>query len=80
MIVVTGAAVAGAVLGGRLAGRVSPEHLRRGFGWFVLAGGTLILIQEAPGDLVPQAGGHLGSTVTAAGPGPSRDRSRDTEP
>ena len=45
---VTTAAVAGAVLGGRLTGVVKPDHLRKGFGWFVLVMGTVIVLQEVP--------------------------------
>lgn len=43
---VTAAAVVGSVLGGRLVSRVHPEHLRKGFGWFVLVMATVILGQE----------------------------------
>ena len=45
---VTLAAVAGSVLGGRLTSRVRPEALRRAFGWFVLAMAAFILVQEIP--------------------------------
>jgi uncharacterized membrane protein YfcA len=45
---VTLAAIAGSLVGGRLAGRVQPEHLRRGFGWFVLVMAAFILVQEIP--------------------------------
>jgi uncharacterized membrane protein YfcA len=47
---VTAAAVLGSVAGGRLATRVRPEVLRRGFGWFVLAMAAYILVQEIPQD------------------------------
>lgn len=46
---VTGAAVLGALLGGRLAGRIAPDHLRRLFGWFVLVMAVTVGAQEAPG-------------------------------
>lgn len=46
---VTAAAVVGSVAGGRLAGRVAPETLRKGFGWFVLAMAAFILVQQVPG-------------------------------
>ncbi len=46
---VTAAAVVGSVLGGRLAGRVPPDTLRKGFGWFVLAMAAFILVQQVPG-------------------------------
>lgn len=45
---VTAAAVAGSLVGGRLASRVRPEVLRRAFGWFVLAMAAFILVQEMP--------------------------------
>ena len=45
---VTLAAIAGSLVGGRLAGQVQPEHLRRGFGWFVLVMAAFILVQEIP--------------------------------
>ena len=45
---VTAAAVLGSLVGGRLAGRVEPEKLRRGFGWFVLSMAAFILVQEIP--------------------------------
>lgn len=44
---VTAAAVAGSLVGGRLAGVVKPEHLRKGFGWFVLVMAAVIVGQEA---------------------------------
>ncbi len=44
----TGIAVAGSLLGARLAGRIPERALRRGFGIFVLAMGALVLIQEIP--------------------------------
>jgi uncharacterized membrane protein YfcA len=43
---VTAAAVAGSVLGGRLVSLVRPEHLRKAFGWFVLVMAGVILAQE----------------------------------
>lgn len=45
-LAVTGAAVAGSVVGGRLAGRIPPLMLRRGFGVFVIAMAALVLIKE----------------------------------
>lgn len=45
---VTLAAVAGSLVGGRLTSRVPPEALRRAFGWFVLAMAAFILVQEVP--------------------------------
>jgi uncharacterized membrane protein YfcA len=45
---ITAAAVVGSVLGARLADRIPADALRRPFGWFVLAMGALVLVQEAP--------------------------------
>lgn len=43
---VTGAAVVGAIVGGRLIARVDPNALRRLFGWFVLVMASVILAEE----------------------------------
>lgn len=43
---VTGAAVVGSLIGGRLTAVVDPDALRKGFGWFVLAMSSVILAQE----------------------------------
>lgn len=61
---VTGAAVLGALAGGQLAGKVHPEHLRKGFAYFVLVASGFVLIQEAPGGLRDAVVDHL--PVTAA--------------
>ncbi|MFD7687561.1 sulfite exporter TauE/SafE family protein [Streptomyces sp. NPDC059781] len=47
-LAVTGFAVVGSLAGARLAGRVPAHVLSRLFAWFVLAMGTLVLIQQAP--------------------------------
>lgn len=46
--IVTAAAVGGSFIGGALASRVSPERLRRAFGWFVLAMAAFMLTQQVP--------------------------------
>lgn len=43
----TAAAVVGALIGAQFAGKVNPETLRKGFGWFVLMMAALILGEEA---------------------------------
>ena len=42
----TAAAVVGALIGARFAGKVNPETLRKGFGWFVLIMASVILGEE----------------------------------
>jgi uncharacterized membrane protein YfcA len=48
---VTAAAIVGTLIGSRLAGRIPEAALRKAFGWFVLAMGTFVLVQQAPADL-----------------------------
>jgi hypothetical protein len=45
-LAVTGAAVVGSLLGGRLAGRIAPDLLRKAFGGFVLAMGAFVLAHQ----------------------------------
>jgi uncharacterized membrane protein YfcA len=59
---VTGAALVGSLVGSRLAGRIPPDALRRGFGVFVVAMAIFILGQQipesfgvAPGIMLPWA-------------------------
>ncbi len=47
---VTAAAVVGSLVGARLVAKVPAEALRRGFGWFVLAMGAVVLVQSVPDD------------------------------
>lgn len=47
-LVVAAAAVAGSLVGVRLARRVAQATLRKGFGWFVLAMGLFVLAKELP--------------------------------
>ncbi|EHR50849.1 putative permease [Saccharomonospora marina XMU15] len=47
-LAVTGAAVVGGVIGGRLAGRIPEGVLRKGFGWFVIVMGGFLLVQQLP--------------------------------
>ncbi|MFV2115257.1 sulfite exporter TauE/SafE family protein [Micromonospora sp. LOL_025] len=48
---VTTAAVLGSLAGGRLAGRVREDVLRRAFGWFVATMGALVLAGQLPAHL-----------------------------
>lgn len=64
---VTGAAVVGSLIGGRLTSKIQPEQLRKAFGWFVLAMGAFVLVQETPGSVrVPVLVG-LGVIAAALG-------------
>ncbi|UYQ77347.1 sulfite exporter TauE/SafE family protein [Glutamicibacter sp. JL.03c] len=45
---VTATAILGSFLGARLAGRIPEAALRKGFGFFVLAMGIFVLVQELP--------------------------------
>lgn len=47
-LIVTAAAVSGSFFGARLAGKVSPELLRKAFAWFVVVMAVFILSQEVP--------------------------------
>ncbi|MEU3608600.1 sulfite exporter TauE/SafE family protein [Streptomyces sp. NPDC035033] len=45
-LTVTAAAVAGSLIGVRLAGRVPQDALRRAFGWFVVVMGVFVLVRQ----------------------------------
>ena len=51
-LLVTAGAIVGAFVGSAIAGRIHPDRLRKGFGWFVLAMAAVILAQELGDDLV----------------------------
>ncbi|GGK94032.1 UPF0721 transmembrane protein [Sphaerisporangium melleum] len=62
---VTAAAVTGGLIGGGFAGRVDAERLRKAFGWFVLAMGAFVLIQQAPPSLSHSAWTAAGAALAA---------------
>jgi uncharacterized membrane protein YfcA len=65
---VTAAAIVGSLIGSKLAGRIPEAALRKAFGWFVLAMGTFVLIQQAPPGLQwPIAAGIAVLTAATAG-------------
>jgi hypothetical protein len=66
-LAITAAAIVGSVSGSVLARRVSPDALRTGFGWFVVAMAFFVLAQELPAALgyTPFAPAALG--VSALG-------------
>lgn len=45
-LAVTATAVIGSLVGGKLVGRIPPEALRRGFGFFIIAMAALVLAKE----------------------------------
>ncbi|ALO12477.1 putative permease [Streptomyces venezuelae] len=45
-LIVTAAAVVGSLAGSRVAGRIPPDALRKGFGWFVVVMGVFVLAQQ----------------------------------
>jgi len=49
-LLVTGLAVVGSLVGAKLVGIVPGELLRRGFGWFVLVLGALMLAEQVPAE------------------------------
>lgn len=51
-LLVTAGAIVGAFVGSAAAGKVHPDRLRKGFGWFVLVMAAFILGQELGDDLV----------------------------
>jgi uncharacterized membrane protein YfcA len=67
VIPVTAAAVVGSVVGGRLAGRIPEAALRKGFGWFVLVMGGVVLAQQAPPGVVLPVVEVLAAMALAAG-------------
>ena len=67
-LVFTAAAVAGSLAGARLSGAVPQELLRKGFGWFVVVMGVLVLAQQVPLTWV-LAGLAAAAAIAAARPG-----------
>ncbi|MDF2704462.1 MAG: hypothetical protein K0R62_114 [Nonomuraea muscovyensis] len=63
---VTAAAVVGGLIGGGLAGRINADRLRKAFGWFVLAMGAFVLVQQAPPALLHSAWTVAGAALAAA--------------
>jgi uncharacterized membrane protein YfcA len=77
---VTAAAVAGSLLGGRFAGRIPEDVLRRAFGWFVVVTGVFVLVQQVPDEVrsIPSRWVALGlAAVAAIGFAVRRNRRRD---
>jgi uncharacterized membrane protein YfcA len=64
---VTAAAIVGSVVGGRLAGRIPEDLLRKGFAWFVLVMGAFVLLEQAPHEVAVPVGAALVGLAAAAG-------------
>lgn len=64
----TVAAVAGSLIGGRLAGRIPQGALRTAFGWFVVVMGVFVLAQQLDTAvwIHPATWAALGAALTAA--------------
>jgi uncharacterized protein len=55
LFTITGLAIAGIFIGNRMSKKLSPDKLKKGFGWFVLAMGIYIIVKEL---LFPSMGAH----------------------
>jgi uncharacterized membrane protein YfcA len=53
---VTAGAIVGALIGSRMVGKIHPDKLRKGFGWFVLVMAAFILTQQIGGTAIEYAG------------------------
>jgi uncharacterized membrane protein YfcA len=67
VIAVTAAAVLGSVVGGRFVGRIPEAVLRKGFGWFVLVMGGVVLVEQSPPGLAIPAVAVVAAIALAAG-------------
>ncbi|MEU5217677.1 sulfite exporter TauE/SafE family protein [Streptomyces sp. NPDC020807] len=67
-VTVTVAAVAGSLVGARLAGRIPQDALRKAFGWFVVVMGVFVLAQQLDPAVWthPATSAVLGAAVSAA--------------
>ncbi|AXE23975.1 sulfite exporter TauE/SafE family protein [Streptomyces globosus] len=67
-LTVTGAAVAGSLIGSRFAGRIPQDTLRKAFGWFVVVMGLFVLGRQLPHTLWanPLSWTGIALAVTAA--------------
>ncbi|HEY9328691.1 MAG TPA: sulfite exporter TauE/SafE family protein [Streptomyces sp.] len=67
-LIVTAAAVVGSLIGGRVAGRIPQDALRKAFGWFVVVMGVFVLAQQLDTAMWshPATWAALGVVVVAA--------------
>jgi uncharacterized membrane protein YfcA len=54
-LIVTAGAIVGALIGSRMVGKIHPDKLRKGFGWFVLVMAAFILTQQIGGAAIEYA-------------------------
>ncbi len=54
-LIVTAGAIIGAMIGSRMVGKIHPDKLRKGFGWFVLVMAVFILSQQIGGAVIQYA-------------------------
>lgn len=66
-LAVTALAIAGSLAGARLAGRIPAQLLRTGFGWFLTAMATLVLIEQAPEPVRHALAGTAAGRIALAG-------------
>ncbi|MEW5625989.1 sulfite exporter TauE/SafE family protein [Streptomyces hydrogenans] len=81
-LTVTVAAVAGSLIGARLAGRIPQDVLRRAFGWFVVVMGVFVLAQQLDTAVWthPATWAVFGAATSAAVAARIRRRSKKTPP
>ncbi|MGW6396460.1 sulfite exporter TauE/SafE family protein [Streptomyces sp. NPDC055103] len=81
-LTVTVAAVAGSLIGARLAGRIPQDALRKAFGWFVVVMGVFVLAQQLDTGLWthPATWAVLGGAASVAVTVRLRRRSRTARP
>ncbi|MFI0990460.1 sulfite exporter TauE/SafE family protein [Streptomyces exfoliatus] len=65
-LTVTAAAVVGSLVGGRVAGRIPQDTLRKAFGWFVVVMGVFVLAQQLDAALWAHPATWAGLTVAVA--------------
>jgi uncharacterized membrane protein YfcA len=63
---VTVAAVAGSLVGGKLAGHIRQDILRKAFGWFVVVMGIFVLAQQLPAAVLTSTWLWVGLGIAAA--------------
>ncbi|MFY9208793.1 MAG: sulfite exporter TauE/SafE family protein [Candidatus Nanopelagicales bacterium] len=51
-LIITAGAIIGALIGSRMVGKIHPDKLRKGFGWFVLVMAVFILSQQIGGAVI----------------------------